>query len=160
MIARMKKHAVVISLVVLFAFNALAESRTDAAKARPSPSVPCSAATLKGSFIYAQDGFTVAGAEASQRTPFAQSGREYYDGFGNVSGVYTASLNGKIVRGRYAGTYIVGADCVATIVFTDNLGQTFHYDAFLADGGEEFSFIQTDNGVVSASFERRRAGEK
>lgn len=117
----------------------------------------CRESSLKGYYIYAQDGFTVAGSEAAQRQPFAQAGREYYDGNGAVSGVYTASLNGKIVRGRYFGTYVIGPDCVGTVTFTDDQKQTFHYDIFSADGGDEFSFIQTDNGVVSASFERRRA---
>jgi len=154
-----RRRTAVAFAVALFAINTFAASM-EANKSRPAPATPCTLATLKGSFIYAQDGFIISGTEASQRTPFAQSGREYFDGNGNMSGIYTASMNGKISRGRYAGTYTVGPDCVASIVFTDNLGATFHYDGYLADGGEEFAFVQTDNGVVTSAFERRRASAK
>jgi hypothetical protein len=152
----MNRRAAAVLFAALFAANAFAGSM-ESNKSRPTPASPCTLATLKGSFIYAQDGFIIAGSEASQRTPFAQVGREYFDGAGTMSGVYTASLNGRIVRGRYNGTYTVGADCIATIVFTDNLGVTSHYDGYLADGGDEFAFVQTDSNVVTSAFERRRA---
>ena len=154
----MNRRAALAFAVALLAVNTFAGS-IESNKNRPAAS-QCTLATMKGSFIYAQDGFIVAGTNAGDRTPFAQSGREYFDGAGNMSGIYTASMNGRITRGRYAGTYTVGADCVASIVFTDNLGATFHYDGYLADGGEEFAFVQTDAGVVTAAFERRRASEK
>jgi hypothetical protein len=154
MMNRRAALALAITLVAAGAFAGSIESN----KNRPTPNAPpCTLASLKGSYIYAQDGFIIAGSDASQRTPFAQSGREYFDGNGLMSGVYTASMNGRIVRGRYNGTYTIGADCVAAIVFTDNLGVTSHYDGYLADGGEEFAFVQTDTGVVTSAFERRRA---
>jgi hypothetical protein len=155
----MNRRAALALAISLFAINVFAGSM-ESNKSRSTPNAPCTLATLKGSFIYAQDGFLIAGADASQRTPFSQVGREYFDGSGSMSGVYTASMNGRIVRGRYNGTYTVGADCVAAIVFTDNLGVTSHYDGYLADGGEEFAFVQTDAGVVTSAFERRRADDK
>jgi hypothetical protein len=155
----MNRRAAIAFAVALFAVNTFA-GNIESDKSRTTPASQCTLATMKGSFIYAQDGFIVAGTNASDRTPFAQSGREYFDGAGNMSGIYTASMNGRITRGRYAGTYTVGPDCVASIVFTDNLGATFHYDGYLADGGEEFAFVQTDAGVVTAAFERRRASDK
>ena len=155
----MNRRAALALAIALLAVNAFAGSM-ESNKTRTTPNAPCTLASLKGSYIYSQDGFLISGAEASQRTPFAQVGREYFDGSGIMSGVYTASLNGRIVRGRYNGTYTVGADCVATIVFTDNLGVTSHYDGYLADGGEEFAFVQTDANVVTSAFERRRADDK
>lgn len=116
----------------------------------------CRLASLRGDYIYTQDGFLIAGDEASQRTPFAQAGQERYDGAGHVTGAYTASQNGVTVRGTYAGTYTVEASCRGTVVFTDDQGQIFHYDIFVLAGGDEFAFVQTDPGVVSTSFERRR----
>jgi hypothetical protein len=116
----------------------------------------CTVKTLEGNYIYAQDGFNVEGQTAKHRTPFAQSGKEFFDGAGKMSGVFTASLHGQIVRGNYAGTYTVNADCTGTVTFTDNAGQTFHFDVFIADGGKEFAFIQTDAGVVTAAYERKR----
>jgi hypothetical protein len=136
------------------------ENANDEAHTLANSKAACKASTLTGYYIYAQDGFSVSGSEATQRIPFAQVGREYYDGAGAVSGVYTSSVNGKIQRGRYFGTYQVGGDCSGTVTFTDNLGQTYHYDIYLADGGEEFTFIQTDSGIVSAAFERRRGSSK
>lgn len=116
----------------------------------------CSPFMLRGTYVYAQDGFNIAGDTAAQRTPFAQSGKEFFDGDGKMSGVFTASQNGKIVRGTYSGTYTLKSDCTGTVTFTDNMGQTFHYDIFVEVGGTEFSFIQTDAGVVTAAYERRQ----
>jgi hypothetical protein len=111
---------------------------------------------LRGIYVYAQDGFDIMGDTAAQRTPFAQAGKEFFDGNGKMSGSFTASQNGKIVRGTYSGTYTVNSDCSGTVTFTDNTGKTFHYDIFVEVGGTEFSFIQTDAGVVTAGFERRQ----
>src|SRR5712691_1116376 len=122
----------------------------------------CTVAKLKGNYVYAQDGFNIyvyaqdgfniEGDTAAQRTPFAQSGREVFDGKGNMSGAATGSLNGNIVRSTYAGTYAVNSDCTDTVTFTDNFKQTFHYDIFIKDDGREFVFIQTDAGVVTAAY--------
>lgn len=46
----------------------------------------CAESTLKGSYVYAQDGFTISGDTATQRTPFAQGGRELFGGDGTMSG--------------------------------------------------------------------------
>ncbi len=150
----MKAHFCALTLVVsLFAI-------VPPATAAPSyePDVRCRLSTLEGEYLYVQDGFTVAGTEAAQRMPFAQAGREVYDGRGNVTGTYSASINGSIVRGSYEGTYTLGIDCTGTVVFTDDRGQVFHYDIFALHGGDEFVFLQTDPGIVSASSERRRGG--
>ncbi len=116
----------------------------------------CSVASLKGAYIYAQDGFLVAGEMASQRTPFAQSGREVFNGDGTMSGVATGNFNGAVAHLTYSGTYTVEADCSGAVVFTDADGVVSHYDIALEDGGAEFGFVQTDANVVTAAFERRR----
>src|SRR6266705_914154 len=116
----------------------------------------CSVASLNGHYIYAQDGFTIQGQTANDRIPFAQVGREHFAGEGHMSGIYSASFNGGIVRGTYAGTYTMNSDCTGTVTFTDNLNQTFHYDIYIRDDGAEFVFVQTDPNVVTAAYERRR----
>jgi hypothetical protein len=116
----------------------------------------CSVASLKGAYIYAQDGFLVAGETASQRTPFAQSGRELFNGDGTMSGIATGNYNGVVARLTYSGAYTVAADCSGAVVFTDTDGVVSHYDIALEDGGAEFGFVQTDANVVTAAFERRR----
>jgi len=100
----------------------------------------CTVSTIKGTYIYALDGFTIQGNDATQRTPFAQSGQETYDGNGLITGAATASMNGTIVRSTYAGTYTVNPDCSGTVTFTDNFSQTFHYDLFIRGDGREFVY--------------------
>src|SRR5215471_13743697 len=78
----------------------------------------CSVATLRGAYIYAQDGFVIAGDTASDRTPFAQAGREIFKGDGTMSGVATENFNGSVSHVTYAGTYTVGPDCTGTVTFT------------------------------------------
>lgn len=144
--------AVVIGVAVLAGAAFLIWRAENPAKAEDL----CTAKTLKGTYVYAQDGFNVQGDAATQRTPFAQAGREFFDGKGKMSGVATASLNGTIARSTYSGTYAIKSDCTGTVTFTDNLNQTFHYDIFIGEDRKEFVFIQTDAGVVTAAFERRK----
>ena len=117
----------------------------------------CSAASLKGAYIYALAGFSVTGDTASQRTPFAQAGREVFNGDGTMSGVGTGNFNGTVARLRYTGTYTVDANCFGQVTFTDDEAVQSHYDIYIEDGGAEFGFVQTDPGVVTAAFQRRRA---
>ena len=116
----------------------------------------CSLRTLKGAYEYAGDGFKTAGDNAAQRTPFAQSGREVFNGDGTMSGMGTASMNGATVRLTYKGTYTLNADCAGAVTFTDNQGQASHYDIFVDAGGERLSWVQTDPSIVSAGWESRR----
>jgi hypothetical protein len=128
------------------------------ADAQPSPGVGggCSLATLRGDYLYAQDGFHVQGTDAKSRTPFAQSGRESFDGAGKMKGVFTASENGTIVRGSYTATYTMKKDCSGTISITDASKKTFHYDFFTNPDGGEIVWVQTDPGSVSSGWERRQ----
>ena len=120
----------------------------------------CSVGTLQGEYIYAQDGFTIAGETASQRTPFAQAGREVFNGDGTMSGVGTANFNGAVARVAYSGTYTVEPDCTGAVTFTDGDGVVSHYDIAVEDGGAEFGFVQTDANVVTAAYERRRTASQ
>jgi hypothetical protein len=115
----------------------------------------CSVGTLHGTYIYAQDGFSIAGGTASQRTPFAQAGREIFSD-GTMSGVATANVDGAVVRVTYVGTYAVQSDCTGAVTFTDTDGAASHHDIAIEDGGAEFGFVQTAVNVAPAAFERRR----
>ena len=108
----------------------------------------CSVATLKGRYLFANEGFTI---EGNTRRPFAVAGSEVFDGQGNVRAIYTVSANGKIDRNvRVEGEYIVNADCTSTVSYSDGT----HYDQFLAPDGKTLVFVQTDPGTVTAGFER------
>lgn len=88
---------------------------------------------------------------------FAQAGREHFDGNGRMSGIYSGNFNGTIVRGSYAGTYTMKADCSGTVTFTDNTKQVYNYDIFATQGGSEFVFVQTDSNSITSAYQRRRA---
>jgi hypothetical protein len=112
----------------------------------------CSLATLRGTYIFAYEGFNI---ENGTPIPVAFAGQEVYDGDGTMTGVYSASTNGQITRNvPYTGTYTVNADCTGTLTTTEEIG-TFHYDQFVGPTGDEFSWVATDPGIVAAGFERR-----
>jgi hypothetical protein len=119
---------------------------------RAADLLECSLATLRGTYIYAYEGFNI---ENGQQIPVAFAGQEVYDGDGTMTGVYSSSTNGTITQNiPYTGTYTVNRDCTGTLTTTEELG-TFHYDQFVGPKGDEFSWVATDPGVVASGFERR-----
>jgi hypothetical protein len=115
----------------------------------------CSVATIKGSYLYAQDGI-VLGKLADRNQPFAQAGRERFDGKGGMSGIYSGNFNGVITRGSYKGTYTMNSNCSGTVTFEDNQKNVSHYDIYATQNGNEFVFVQTDSSSITAAYERRR----
>jgi hypothetical protein len=114
----------------------------------------CSVATLKGTYLFAYEGFTI---EGNTRSPFAVAGSDVYDGQGNVREIYTISSNGKIDRNvRIDGEYVVNADCTSTGTFSDGS----RYDQFLAPDGSSYVFVQTNPGTVAAGFEPRATAQR
>ena len=114
----------------------------------------CSVATLRGTYIFSNDGFAV-GAGGEQQL-FAFSGIESYDGAGTMTGIFSGSANGVIDEDVvYTGTYTVNADCTSELTTVDPVSGENHYDQFVDPSGDEFEFVQTDEGVVSAGSERR-----
>jgi hypothetical protein len=110
----------------------------------------CSEATLKGTYLFAYDGFGIKGTE---QIPFAVAGYDVFDGNGNVKSVSSFNVNGKITRKEHtSGTYSVKADCTSTAIYKDGT----HYDQFIAPDGSKFTFVQTKpSEVVTATFEPR-----
>src|SRR5690349_11163144 len=106
-------------LSALLLFSTLAAAQPPGPPPAGGPET-CSLATLRGDYLYAQDGFHVEGADARSRTPFAQAGHEVFDGAGKMKGWFSASENGKVVRGTYTATYTLKADCSGAIIITDN----------------------------------------
>ena len=112
----------------------------------------CGNATLKGTYTFASDGWTVSGGST---TPFALAGVETYDGAGSATGVVTSSLNGVITPGTpNTATYHINPDCSGTAAFT-NSGITTHFDLYVAPDGDFFQFVGTDAGAVTSSTETR-----
>ena len=114
----------------------------------------CSNATLKGTYIYAYDGWQIDADKV--RKPFAFSGIEIYNGDGTVRGIFSGSTDGVVSRMvGYTGTSTIHPNCTGEQTFTDDNGDVTHNDIFVAPSGEAFTFVQTDPGFVSAGSERR-----
>ena len=118
----------------------------------------CSEATLRGTYIYAYDGFIV--GEGGEQQPFAYSGIESYDGAGTMTGIFSGSSNGVIDEDVfYTGTYTVDAACTSELTTVDPVFGEAHFDQFVDPSGDEFQFVQTDEGVVASGSERRVSAE-
>src|SRR5918994_4718534 len=110
----------------------------------------CSKATLKGTYLFAQNGVEIKGNE---QRPFAIAGYDVFDGNGKVKGHATTNFNGKITRSKepLPGTYTVKANCTGTLTFRDGT----RYDIFIAPDGSMFTFVHTNPELVSAGFLKR-----
>ena len=114
----------------------------------------CSNATLKGTYLFAYDGWQI--DADGVRKPFAFSGMEIYNGDGTMRGIYSGNIDGVVLQMvGYTGTSTIHPNCTGEQTFTDDLGVVTHNDVFVAPSGDEFAFVQTDPGFVSAGSERR-----
>ena len=119
----------------------------------------CSKATLKGTYLFAQNGVEIKGNE---QRPFALAGYDVFDGNGEVKGVASGNVNGEVTRkDPFTGTYTVKANCTGTVTFRD--GAAIHGDIFIAPDGSKFAFVRTDPEDVGASLDSqvtaKRVGE-
>jgi hypothetical protein len=99
------------------------------AEEKPIPPAKCNLATLKGVYIYSSIGFL-------DGKPYAESGREVYDGKGGVELTFSGT-------GGAAGTmrtrYSVSPDCIGKAVYP--YGQSLV--SFISPDGSRFSYIIT-----------------
>lgn len=113
----------------------------------------CSLATVKGTYVFADDGFLI---KRSQKIPNASAGQEIYDGKGNVQGIFSGSEGGKITRqSSYTGRYTITPDCIMHVTFTGEAGDITHFDNFVSPDGSMFTYVQTDKGHVVSGSEKR-----
>jgi hypothetical protein len=114
----------------------------------------CSEATLKGTYLFAQNGVEI---KVDEQRPFALAGYDVFDGNGKVKGVASGNFNGKITRNEpLPGTYTVKANCTGTFTFTNGA----RYDMFIAPDGSKFAFVRTNPEIVSAGFELRGTAKR
>jgi hypothetical protein len=119
----------------------------------------CSAASLRGTYGFTAQGFTVAGSPVPSplQGPFASLGTAVYDGRGGVVLTASATFNGLTqslppVRGSYQ----VNADC--TFVSRLDNGATFF--ASIVDGGQDLFILQTTPGVIASGVATLRDGRR
>src|SRR5215203_705081 len=114
----------------------------------------CSEATLKGRYLFAQNGVEIKGND--QRL-FAIAGYDVFDGNGEVKGVASGNFNGETFRNdRFSGTYTVKANCTGTFTFTNGT----RYDMFIAPDGSMFMFVRTNPEFVTSGSELRGTAKR
>jgi hypothetical protein len=89
----------------------------------------CSVETLKGVYIYSSIGFL-------DGKPYAESGREIYDGKGGVELTFSGTGG---ATGTMRTKYSVSPDCTGTAVYP--YGQIIH--SFISPDGSRFSYTMT-----------------
>ena len=109
----------------------------------------CSDASLQGSFGFTSTG-TLLALPPPLAGPFAEIGRQTFDGRGNTDATATLSANGNIVKGvTVQGTYVVNPDCTGSMTFyVLPIGITANADFVIDDDGAELRAIITDAGIV------------
>jgi hypothetical protein len=120
----------------------------------------CSEATLKGTYLFAQNGVEIKGNE---QRPFAIAGYDVFDGQGKVRGVSSGNFGGEVFRkDPFTGTYSVKANCTGTVTFRGG-GSATQGDVFIAPDGSKFAFVRTNPEDVAAGIDSRvtakRVGE-
>ena len=116
----------------------------------------CSEASLQGSFGFTSTG-TLLALPPPSAGPFAEIGRQTFDGNGNTDATATLSANGNIKRVTAQGTYEVNPDCTGSmrlVVFPFN--STVDLDFVIDDDGAELRAIVTGTGSVESRVYRKQ----
>ena len=116
----------------------------------------CSNASLQGSFGFTSTG-TLLALPPPLAGPFAEIGRQTFDGRGNTDATATLSANGNIVRVTVQGTYVVNPDCTGSMtLYISPFGTTANADFVIDDNGAELRAIVTGPGAVETRVYRKQ----
>lgn len=134
--------------------------------AYPMATGKCKMDTLAGTYTYNAKGW-IAPPEGVPAPPFSAgglmplnfSGAIRFDGNGNFSGWDTVGIAGGLVTGgavprTFAGTYSVGANCVATMTMEDSLGnvgeKAIQTEVFILQKAKAIQVVNLNPGTVLA----------
>ena len=105
----------------------------------------CSSASIRGSFGFTSTG-TLLALPPPSAGPFAEIGRQTFDGQGNTEGTATLSANGNIRHVTFFGTYVVNPDCTGSMtLFILPFGTTITLDFVIDDDGAELRALLTSS---------------
>jgi len=117
----------------------------------------CSDASLQGSFGFTSIG-TLLAVPPPFAGPFAEIGRQTFDGRGNTDATATLSANGNIVRVTVQGTYLVNSDCTGSMtIYILPFGTTATLDFVIDDDGAELRAIVTEAGSIESRVYRKQS---
>jgi hypothetical protein len=115
----------------------------------------CSNATLHGSFGYTSTGDLLPAYVAPYNNlagPFAEIGRQTFDGKGNTTATASLTANGNPSQGvAVSGTYVVNSDCTGSMTLNvPSLSAIVHADFVIDDNGTEIRALVTDANVIES----------
>ena len=121
-----------------------------AATAGAAARATCDVGTVHGTYLGANDGTVTGGAD---KGPFAAAEFQWFDGNGNIEGVFSANYSRNITsKAEFSGTYTVDADCTGTVTLTEGTP----YPLFIHPKGDMFAWVQTTPPeYVVSGLERR-----
>jgi hypothetical protein len=107
----------------------------------------CSAATLKGPYGLAVNGFFY-DADGFQGI-YASAGLMVADGAGGLTGTDTVNFDGTPTRARHlTGTYTVNADCTGTMKLADAQGNATNMDLVITGSGQNVELVDYDTDLI------------
>jgi hypothetical protein len=147
----MKHIATVVVLATVFVLGIVPKARAN----------ECSNATLQGSFGYTSTGILLDSyVPPPFAGPFAEVGRQTFDGKGHTEATATLSANGNIQQVTIQGTYKVNADCTGSMtLYVLQFQSTVHADFVIDRDGAELRAIGTDSGVIESRVYRKQFQE-
>ena len=118
----------------------------------------CSNALLKGSYGYTGTGALLAAyVGPTDAGPFAEVGRQTFDGKGHTEASATLSANGDISQVTVEGTYTVKSDCTGTMALNIvQFGSTVDLNIVIDEDGNEIRAIVSDANVIESRVYRKQ----
>jgi len=146
------KKILVRSQIVWVLAASMFSAQTVVAREQSDKAKGCSIATLHGSFGYSSTGTLLDSyVPPPFAGPFAEVGRQTFDGKGNTDATATLSTNGNINNVTIQGTYTVNPDCTGSMTLNVSpFGSTVNANFIIDDDGSELRAIVTESGVVES----------
>jgi hypothetical protein len=121
----------------------------------------CSNATLQGSFGYTSTGILLDSyVPPPLAGPFAEVGRQTFDGKGKTEAAATLSTNGNPATVTVEGTYAVNPDCTGSMTLQISpFDSTVHAYFVIDDNGAEFRAIVTDPNLIESRVYKKQFRE-
>jgi hypothetical protein len=137
--------ALLLAVSTFYAQSMVAQEHSDKAK-------ECSNATLRGSFGYTSTGTLLDSfVPPPFAGPFAEVGRQSFDGKGNTDATATTSSNGNPAPVTIEGTYTVNPDCTGSMTLNVSpFDSTVDADFVISDDGAEIRAIVSDAGLIES----------
>jgi hypothetical protein len=121
----------------------------------------CSNATLRGSFGYTSTGTLLDSyVPPPLAGPFAEVGRQTFNGKGKTDATATLSTNGNPATVTIQGTYSVNPDCTGSMTLNISpFDSTVHLYFVIDEDAAEFRAIVTDPNLIESRVYKRQFRE-